>query len=75
MDRKLNDIPDYINTETAAELIGVKVTTLHQWHSFGGGPHKIEGVVKNPQNTLEWPKIEVLRVMAERGRLTIAPAS
>lgn len=72
-DRTLN-IPDYLDTAAAAELIDVKETTLHVWHSNGGGPHRITGVRKNALNHLEWPKGEVLRVMADRGRLTLTPS-
>ena len=65
------NIEDYINTETAAAIMGVQPTTLHVWHSNGGGPHRIDGVRKSDAGRLEWPKTEVLRVAAERNRLAL----
>lgn len=69
----IHNIPEYLDTETAAALMGVKPATLHVWHSCGGGPHTMTDVRKNEQNHLQWPRSEVIRVMVARGRLVLAP--
>lgn len=61
----------FYNTSETATLLEIKPTTLHIWHSNGGGPNRITGVIKDEYNRLMWPRPEVIRVMVERGLLSI----